>query len=371
MDKKDNLVYGNLSKLDKEEDNKSLSKVKISKDERLLDIYTRFLSGEIVDAKEIAEKYVVDVKTIRRTFDSIDNYLGDKLVSKGENLYIENITKARNEFAQYRLVNAEGRFLTRGEIIAVCKILLDSRGLAEEEMDRVINKLIKQAVMPKDHDFIKSILANEWFNYTEASHSLPLLENIVDISKAIQSRRIIKVQYKRSDGNFRERILEPLGIIFNEYYFYLAANIQNIDKEKHFIIKGDTNPTVYRLDRMENVEILDERFVVKEEKRFKDGEYRKRLQFMFGGENHKISLLVKEFSYETVEDHLPDFIIEENNKYKEGEDKDYDYIFSGELFGEGIIFFLLSQGDGVKLIGPESLRDKLRQKAERLVEIYS
>lgn len=344
--------------------------VKASKEERILDVYNRLITGEEVDAEEVAQRYQVNIKTIRRDFELIENYLSDKMVNDVDNLFIKNITEARNEKALYKLMNADTRFLTRGEIIAISKILLDSRGLAEEEMDNIIRKLTRQAVMPRDQLFIKNILENEWFNYTEAAHSLPLLNNIVNISKAIESNRIIKVEYRRSDGQYKERILEPLGIIFNEYYFYLAANIQNIDKEKHFIIKGDDNPTVYRLDRMENLTILEERFQVKEERRFKEGEYRKRLQFMFGGELHKIKLLVKEFSYETVQDHLPDFEICENVEYLKDGNEEYKYVFKGELFGEGIVFFLLTQGDGVKLIEPLKIKDKLKEKALKLNEIY-
>ncbi len=343
---------------------------KTTREERLLDLYTRLISGESISADEFAQKYGVSGRTITRTVELIQNFVADYNLEKNEGFEIVNETEARNERASYRMVNAETRYLSRAEIIAISKILLDSRGLNEEEMDRIIEKLITSSVMPKDREFIEDILKNEWFNYSEPTHSLPLLDILLDLSKAVSSHRIVRVQYERSDGSTRERILEPLGIIFSEYYFYLAANIQNIDREKHFIIRGDENPTIYRLDRIKELEILSESFRVPEKRRFREGEYRKRIQFMFGGEINRIKLLVKEFSFETVTDHLPDFKSIRNTEYTQGDDGTYDYIFSGELFGDGIVFFLLTQGDGVKLVEPEGLRQKLREKTEKLASLY-
>ena len=46
------------------------------------------------------------------------------------------------------------------------------------------------------------------------------------------------------------RLVEPVGILFSEYYFYLAAYIRDIDRKKAFENPDDLYPTIYRIDRI-------------------------------------------------------------------------------------------------------------------------
>lgn len=80
--------------------------------------------------------------------------------------------------------------------------------------------------------------------------------------------------------------------MFSEFYFYLAAYIENIDKEKEFAVKNDIYPTIYRIDRIAEVHVLDEHFRIPYRDRFEEGEYRKKIQFMFGGRVQKRSEMV-------------------------------------------------------------------------------
>ena len=61
-------------------------------------------------------------------------------------------------------------------------------------------------------------------------------------------------KWKESDPV--SRLIQPVGIMFSEYYFYLCAYIseseENPDLPKHPF------PTIYRIDRIDNYEILDE-----------------------------------------------------------------------------------------------------------------
>ncbi len=92
------------------------------------------------------------------------------------------------------------------------------------------------------------------------------------------------------------RKLKPLAIMFSEFYFYLAAHIENIDREKEFRVANDMYPTIYRIDRISELEVLEEKFELPYKDRFEEGEYRKRIQFMFGGKLQHI-----EFWYQGAE----------------------------------------------------------------------
>lgn len=335
-----------------------------SKQDRLLAIYTALLNGETLGLEETAKKFGVSEKSVSRDFNLIELFLADNNVEKGSSYEIVNIETSKREKGRFQLKNADSRFMSRAEVLSVCKILMDSRALPQKEMSPIVEKLLTTAVSRGDQLFIRDLLLNEWFNYVEPSHKTPILETLLAISKAIKAQRIIKISYKKTSGDTVDRILEPLGIIFSEYYFYLAGNIKDIDKDKYFQIKGDENPTMYRVDRIKAIELLDERYVVQESKRFKEGEYRKRIQFMYGGSLHHLKLLVKDFALEAVCDKLA------TARVKSWDKDGYEHLVEAELFGDGILMWLMGQGDGVKLIAPEGLVQKLKDKITKLQTIY-
>ena len=64
--------------------------------------------------------------------------------------------------------------------------------------------------------------------------------------------------------------------------------------------------------------------------RFEEGEFRKRIQFMFGGKLRKVKLKYKGLSIESVLDRLPTAkIIKEN---------DGEYILTVEAYGNGMTY---------------------------------
>ena len=85
------------------------------------------------------------------------------------------------------------------------------------------------------------------------------------------------------DKSIVEHKVKPVAIMFNEYYFYLTVFIDDPDVRKDFEVMEDVFPTSYRLDRIKEFKVLDEKFRVPYNKRFEEEEFRKRVQFMYGG----------------------------------------------------------------------------------------
>ncbi len=341
-----------------------MAEVKRSTLDRQLDIYTALLNGEKLTLEEYAEKFGVSEKSISRDFEKIQMFLSDYNAEKGSSFEITNTEVSRRDKGQYQLQNADNRFMTRSQILAVSKILMDSRGLCEEEMSPIMEKLISSSVSVDNQRFVKELLLNEWFNYVEPSHKKPVLEKLLDISKAVKAQKVIEIQYAKSGGDVVKRTLEPLGIIFSEYYFYLAGNLRDFDKEKHFQVKGDENPTMYRVDRIQELVTLNEAFGVSESKRFKEGEYRKRIQFMYGGELHHLKLLVRAFALEPVCDKLA------TAKVTPWDKDGFEFLVEAELFGDGILMWLMGQGGGVKLIAPDRLVEKMKDRIAKISGSY-
>ena len=130
--------------------------------------------------------------------------------------------------------------------------------------------------------------------------------------------------------------------MFSEFYFYLLAII--VDDETHEPINtiDDLYPTIYRIDRIHDFKILRENFRVAYADRFQEGEFRKRVQFMFGGTLQTVKFIYKGRSIESVLDRLPTAKVKEN--------PDGTHTVTAEVFGHGIEMWLRSQGDVVELI---------------------
>jgi hypothetical protein len=96
---------------------------------------------------------------------------------------------------------------------------------------------------------------------------------------------------------------------------------------------------VYRVDRIENIRSTGEKFWVPYHEKFSDGEFRKRVQFMYPGKLERVTFDFKGDSIEAVLDRLPTAEIT-------GE-KDGTYTVTAEVYGRGIDMWLRSQGDFV------------------------
>lgn len=131
--------------------------------------------------------------------------------------------------------------------------------------------------------------------------------------------------------------------MFSEFYFYLLAHIENIDKEKYFDNKDDEYPTIYRVDRIENFKILNEKYKSTLYKnRFQEGIFRKQVQFMTGGRLRNLKFIYKATSIEALLDKIPTAKILEENKDT--------YLISAQVFGNGIDRWILSQGNAIEVI---------------------
>ena len=73
------------------------------------------------------------------------------------------------------------------EYIAVCKILFESRSLPTDDM-------------------------------------MPILDTLWTLGQTVRDQQVIEVEYQRmKDPQLVKRRMQPVGIMFSEYYFYLTA----------------------------------------------------------------------------------------------------------------------------------------------------
>lgn len=311
---------------------------------RMLDIFERLNKGERISKRDLTVYYGVGEKTIQRDIEDIRNYLAEK------HGYEPDATIKYNRGQNcYYLVRFEREWLSNQEVLAICKILLESRAFAKEEMNRLLTKLLAQAT-PTQRKVVEGIIKDESVNYVLLQHKKPLLENLWQVSDAIVQEHPIRFSYTRQDGRTKDRTVKPLAIIFSEFYFYLIG-LQTYET-------GDAFRT-YRLDRIANIITSEEKFRIPYRDKFRDSEFRKRVQFMYDGELMTVKFRYFCSSVEHVLDRLP------TAKAKQRDVSVYD--ISAEVYGDGILIWLLSQGSQVEVYAPEELRQKWLDEASRIV----
>ena len=305
------------------------------KDIRLLELYDRLLKNEDIDIKKYAEENKVNIRTAERDIKTIRNFLAKKKKTE----LIHNSKKKK-----YQLTYTEDSInLTKSEILAISKILLASRAFLKDEISLIIDKIVKQCGPGQDLDLLQELLKNEKFHYIELQHKKSFITHIWKLGQAIKDRKKVEIAYKKMDGNMVRRVIDPVGLMFSEYYFYLLAHIENIDKEKYFCNKDDLYPTIYRLDRIEDFQVLNEKYTPTLYKnRFQEGLFRKQVQFMTGGKLRKLKFIYKGSSIEALLDKIP------TAKAKEIDKNIYEV--KAEVFGNGIDRWILSQGDAIEVI---------------------
>lgn len=307
--------------------------------ERILGIYLRLQAGYVVNKVEEAIHYGVNERTIQRDIDDIRNFLEN---NTGEQGIVSSVIYDRYEKG-YKLDQVYQLKLTNSEILAICKILLDSRSLPKDEMTEMLNKLISCCILEKNQKMVKQLIANELFHYVEPRHQSDFLDTMWEIGQAINNSSFIEIDYERiKDKKVVTRKLKPVAIMFSEYYFYLTAFIDDEDVKKDFDVINDSFPTIYRIDRISKLKKCEEHFHIPYSSRFEEGEFRKRIQFMTGGKLEKIKFWYLGNDIDAILDRLP------TAKILSKEDK--GYLLSAEVFGKGIDMWIRSQGELIELI---------------------
>ena len=302
---------------------------------RLLSMYELLNKGELIKKADLAQRYGVTEKTIQRDIEDLREYLACTYFDEGE----VSITYDRSRSGYY-LVRMEREWLTNEEVLAVCKILMESRAFCKEELNRLVRKLLAQ-VTPNDRKQVAEMISSEQFYYVSLKHGRKLLAAIWELSQYITKHEVIRIAYSRQDGVEREHEVKPVAIMFSEFYFYLIVYIA--DGCKDF-------PTVLRIDRIVSFQGTGAQFRIPFRDKFNEGEFRKRVQFMYSGELRRVKFEYCGPSVEAVLDRLPTAEILSK--------KDGLYTVSAEVYGNGIDMWLRSQGEYVKLYRDTGDRSK-------------
>ncbi len=309
------------------------------KSERMLIMYHRMCDGEILNKAEMADLFQVDRRTIQRDIDDMRNSFSNTSMDFGiyPSIVYDRLQKG------FRLDYGEQK-MSGSQLLAICKILLESRAFTKKEMDELLEKLLRNCVSRDQEKLVKELISNERHHYCELQHHTEIIEWIWDLGNAAKKQQYVSVSYeKMGQKEPVKRILKPVGIIFSEFYFYLIAFIEpEKDGDEEYL-----SPAIYRIDRFQTYNVLDKHFSIPYAERFEEGEFRKRIQFMFGGELRRIVFEYTGTSLEAVLDRFPTAVILNH--------VDGKYTIRAEVYGDGYEMWIRSQGETVKIIDSRTI----------------
>ena len=319
----------------------------IEKKNRILDIFYRAIRGEKIRVMSLAGEYEVSEKSISRDIAEIKNFLADSPDQfAGAELVYDYTDKA------YRL--EFDHFLLSKELFSVVKMLIGCRGFSKEELLELVEKL-RQFTTVEDRILLNQLIQNELYHYQEVRHDcISVIDNLWKLTGCINDQKEITIRYNKMNREQVERRVQPVAVMFSEYYYYLIAFRTDLEEKL---------PLYFRIDRI--VQIVEHRttFVKENWHSFNEGELRKQIQFMRPGELRRIRFEFSGPSVQAILDKIPTAkVVAKNGK---------THIIEAETYGKGINMFLLSQGRCVKALSPEIFVQEMRSEIEKMLKNYA
>ena len=140
------------------------------KSARLLSIYARLLNGRVLKKTDLAQEFGVTARSIQRDLESLRSFLSNEMLP-------QDVVYDRAA-GGYRLTDAKPACLSNSEILAVRKILLESRSMRRDEMLPILDKLVDCCVPEENKRAVQQMIGNEKLHYIEPHHGQPILRGL-------------------------------------------------------------------------------------------------------------------------------------------------------------------------------------------------
>ena len=182
------------------------------------------------------------------------------------------------------------------------------------------------------------------------------------IHNAISENKKIKFQYYqwnvkkemelRHDGAYYH--ISPWGLSWDDENYYLVGYDSSVGKIKH-----------YRVDKMLKIQMSEEEREGREHfKKLDMADYARKSFGMFGGKEQEVKLFVDNFLAGVIIDRFGKDVM------LIPEDKDHFTVKVAVHVSNQFLGWIMSLGDGVKIIGPDEVVEQVQEEIERLRKQY-
>lgn len=294
---------------------------------RLFETVYILLDKKTITAKELAERFEVSTRTIYRDVETLSSAGIPIYMSKGKGGGISLL----DDFVLNKSVLSENE---QNEILSALHSLNTlSMPNSKSVLDKLGTLFNKSATNWIDIDF------SHWGSDNTEKEKFNLLKN------AILSKLIISFDYFAPNRTMMHRTVEPLQIYFKEKAWYLKSYC--IEKQ---------NYRTFKITRMRNVELSNTTYI---------REFKQEMVEDFSSPDlYKLILKFNKDALSRVYDELGEQSIvfqDENYLIAEINCPEDEWIYS----------FILSYGANVEVIEPLSIRQKIQQKLQESLKIYS
>ena len=292
---------------------------------RLFEIVYILLEKKKVTAKELAEYFGVSVRTIYRDIDVLSTANIPIYTNKGNGGGVCLL----EEFV------LDKSLLTEEEQNQILFALQGMEKMSYQKSENVLEKM-SMLFRKKETNWIEVDLSS-WGNVDGQDKRFELIQ------EAIFKRKVLQFVYFNSNGEERQRQAEPLQIYFKDKAWYLKA-----------FAKDRQDYRLFKISRMENVEILDETF-------------ERELPELIEREPHfRTVKLVLEISQSQAYRVYDEFEKEAITQKPNG-----DFLVKVEFPENDWVYgYILSFGENAKVVFPEYVKNEIRKKLRRSLKNY-
>ena len=182
------------------------------------------------------------------------------------------------------------------------------------------------------------------------------------IHNAISENKKIKFQY------YQWNVKKEMELRHNGAWYHISPWGLSWDDENYYLVGYDSAAGQikhYRVDKMLHIQMSEEKREGKEHfKKLDMADYAKKSFGMFGGTEQEVKLLVT--------DDLAGVIIDRFGKdvMMIPEDEDHFTVKVDVHVSKQFLGWIISLGEGVRIIGPDDVVDQMKEEVERLVRQY-
>lgn len=304
----------------------NIRKVMKMRESRLFRIVYYLLQNGKATAPELAQKFEVSIRTIYRDIDSIS--------SAGIPIYV---TQGKG-----------------GGISILNDYTLDKSLFSEQEQEQMLTALQGMVATTEENSNelltklsgLFQINSTNWIevDFSDWAHRTPQQDTFNIIKEAIFQKRVISFCYFSGKGNKEKRNVRPIRLVFKSKSWYLYS---------FCLLRNDYR--FFKLTRIKELEMLSETFT----QDFTPTKIEKQIQV----ENTVVVKL--KFDRQAafrVYDEFTDSITEDSqgNLYVQIDLPDNEVLYS----------YVMSFSDSVEVIEPQSIREQMKKRLQKMQEKY-
>ena len=312
----------------------------------------RLTQEEIREILERDYEMVVDRKSIKRNLDNLkaEGYEINSTANKRGTGKKQNETNS-NYYIESEFDDSELRFLIDG--------LIFSKYIPSNQCVDLVNKLkgLTSKYFNPRIEFIQSLKDDKRMN-KEIFYTIGVLDDAIRDKKKVKFNycaydidKKLKPRKDKTTGKIKEHIVNPFYIIAAQGRYYLLCKYDKYE-----------NPANLRIDRIQNIEILDESI---DQKAIKPDLPKHMLEhlYMMSGESGLVSFdFKKEILNDVIDWFGTDIILQEKKEGVVNAQVTVNY--------ESMKFWAMQYGENVTVLSPKSLVDKIKNSIKEISKNY-